>query len=160
MIHLMVLPNPDPMEGRPEVGAATHSACSPVHSCHSRLTCTSATQTGKAMIGPQGVHLWHCLCAFPVIVSPRANSNCLYVQHGGQDRHVAVGVESVDALQGRLEDFSIPFTRSKSGRKAIFFRDPGELMSSDVLAASGCQISLGQHVAPAGLPVDSVHQLA
>jgi glyoxylase I family protein len=64
MIHLMVLPNPDPMKGRPE--------------------------------------------------------------HGGRDRHMAVGVKSVPALCTRLEEFSIPFTQSKSGRAAVFFRDPDQ----------------------------------
>jgi glyoxylase I family protein len=39
---------------------------------------------------------------------------------------VAVGVASVDALQAQLEANNIPFTRSKSGRQAIFFRDPDQ----------------------------------
>jgi hypothetical protein len=38
---------------------------------------------------------------------------------------MAVGVKSVPALCARLEEFSIPFTQSKSGRAAVFFRDPG-----------------------------------
>jgi hypothetical protein len=38
---------------------------------------------------------------------------------------MAVGVKSVPALCTRLEEFSIPFTQSKSGRAAVFFRDPG-----------------------------------
>ena len=47
------------------------------------------------------------------------------MQHGGRDRHMAVGVKSVPALCARLEEFGIPFTQSKSGRAAVFFRDPG-----------------------------------
>jgi len=62
MIHLMVLPNPDPLEGRPE--------------------------------------------------------------HGGRDRHCCIGVESLSILEARLDAAGIPFTQSKSGRPAIFFRDP------------------------------------
>lgn len=62
MIHLMELPNPDPMDGRPA--------------------------------------------------------------HGGRDRHFCVGVESVDAIADKLEAAGVELTRSKSGRPAIFFRDP------------------------------------
>lgn len=61
-IHLLELPNPDPVEGRPE--------------------------------------------------------------HGGRDRHTALHVTDIDELQHRLEKAGIQFTRSKSGRKAIFARDP------------------------------------
>jgi len=62
MIHLMELPNPDPLESRPE--------------------------------------------------------------HGGRDRHTCVGVQSVEPLIQKLEAAGIPFTKSMSGRPAIFFRDP------------------------------------
>lgn len=62
MIHLMELPSPDPLEGRPS--------------------------------------------------------------HGGRDRHCCVGVASIGPLEERLAAAGIPFTRSKSGRPAIFFRDP------------------------------------
>lgn len=62
MIHLMELPNPDPMEGRPE--------------------------------------------------------------HGGRDRHVCVGVKELGPLEERLRDAGVEYTKSMSGRAAIFFRDP------------------------------------
>lgn len=62
MIHLMELPNPDPLEGRPV--------------------------------------------------------------HGGRDRHFCVGVESIEPLESRLKEANVEFTRSMSGRPAIFFRDP------------------------------------
>ena len=61
-IHLLELPNPDPVEGRPE--------------------------------------------------------------HGGRDRHVALTVEGVDAVIERLEASGMEYTRSRSGRKAAFCRDP------------------------------------
>lgn len=64
MIHLMELPNPDPMEGRPE--------------------------------------------------------------HGGRDRHVCVGVQSIAPLEEKLTAAGISFTRSMSGRPALFFRDPDQ----------------------------------
>lgn len=64
MIHLMELPNPDPLEGRPE--------------------------------------------------------------HGGRDRHFCIAVEAggVDAAKTALDEHGIAYTASKSGRPAIFFRDP------------------------------------
>ena len=37
---------------------------------------------------------------------------------------VGAGVESVAPLAARLEEAGVPFTRSMSGRAAIFFRDP------------------------------------
>ncbi len=44
--------------------------------------------------------------------------------HGGRDRHVALGVEDVAELQGKLEQAGIPYTLSQSGRAALFCRDP------------------------------------
>jgi catechol 2,3-dioxygenase-like lactoylglutathione lyase family enzyme len=44
--------------------------------------------------------------------------------HGGRDRHVALGVKDLAKLQTRLEAAGIAFTRSQSGRAALFCRDP------------------------------------
>ncbi|HKB60880.1 MAG TPA: VOC family protein [Gallionellaceae bacterium] len=44
--------------------------------------------------------------------------------HGGRDRHVALAVDDVDALCGCLEAAGIGYTRSRSGRQALFCRDP------------------------------------
>ncbi|OMO67263.1 hypothetical protein CCACVL1_20666 [Corchorus capsularis] len=62
MIHLMELPNPDPLTGRPE--------------------------------------------------------------HGGRDRHACIAIRDVSKLQAILDKAGIPYTLSKSGRPAIFTRDP------------------------------------
>ncbi|MDD3529635.1 MAG: VOC family protein, partial [Gallionellaceae bacterium] len=61
-IHLLALPNPDPVEGRPP--------------------------------------------------------------HGGRDRHIALGVAGWEAMQARLAAAGVPFTLSRSGRRALFCRDP------------------------------------
>jgi glyoxylase I family protein len=45
-------------------------------------------------------------------------------EHGGRDRHVALAVDDVEALAGRLEAAGIACTRSRSGRAALFCRDP------------------------------------
>ena len=61
-IHLLQLPNPDPVEGRP--------------------------------------------------------------QHGGRDRHVAFGINDLDSLAEKLKAAEITYTLSRSGRRALFCRDP------------------------------------
>ena len=63
-IHLLQLPNPDPLEGRPE--------------------------------------------------------------HGGRDRHLAFCVDDIAALSAELKASGISYTMSKSGRKALFCRDPDQ----------------------------------
>ncbi|MDQ7012236.1 MAG: VOC family protein [Mariprofundaceae bacterium] len=44
--------------------------------------------------------------------------------HGGRDRHLALGVDDLAAVKARLEAAGIPFTMSRSGRAALFCRDP------------------------------------
>jgi glyoxylase I family protein len=61
-IHLLELPNPDPVEGRPD--------------------------------------------------------------HGGRDRHTALRVDDFEAVRGRLDQANITYTLSRSGRQALFCRDP------------------------------------
>lgn len=43
--------------------------------------------------------------------------------HGGRDRHLALQVTDLNLIIERLEDREIDFSRSKSGRAAIFCRD-------------------------------------
>jgi len=45
-------------------------------------------------------------------------------EHGGRDRHTAVSVTDLDGFAQRLEHVGIPFSMSKSGRRALFCRDP------------------------------------
>ncbi|RLJ21296.1 glyoxalase [bacterium endosymbiont of Escarpia laminata] len=63
-IHLLELPNPDPLEGRPE--------------------------------------------------------------HGGRDRHLALIVSDIDRLKSQLDQAGITYTVSRSGRRALFCRDPDQ----------------------------------
>lgn len=44
--------------------------------------------------------------------------------HAGRDRHLALTVSGIEVLISRLEQQGIPYTRSRSGRAAIFCRDP------------------------------------
>mgnify|MGYP006291981661 CR=1 FL=1 len=44
--------------------------------------------------------------------------------HGGRDRHLAFNVTGLDALAARLDAAGVAYTRSRSGRAAMFCRDP------------------------------------
>ncbi len=56
-------------------------------------------------------------------------------EHAGRDRHLALSVSGLEDLIANLEKQGIPYTRSRSGRDAIFCRDPDgngiELISAD-----------------------------
>ena len=68
-------------------------------------------------LGAQQIHL---LCL------PNPDRETKRPEHGGRDRHVALGVSSIEDLVSRLEAAGIPYTRSQSGRAAIFMRDPDD----------------------------------
>lgn len=44
--------------------------------------------------------------------------------HGGRDRHLALAVSDIETLRHALNVAGVPYTLSKSGRKALFCRDP------------------------------------
>lgn len=44
--------------------------------------------------------------------------------HGGRDRHVALLIGNLDRLRQRLETGGVAYTLSRSGRRALFCRDP------------------------------------
>ncbi|MCK5728586.1 MAG: VOC family protein [Methylococcales bacterium] len=72
---------------------------------------------GAWFIITEGVAI-HCLCLpnyDPVEGRP---------EHGGLDRHVALRIENLEPLLAQLNAHNIVYTHSKSGRAAIFFRDP------------------------------------
>lgn len=45
-------------------------------------------------------------------------------EHGGRDRHTALAVADWDGLKVGLETAGVPYTLSRSGRRALFCRDP------------------------------------
>jgi len=65
--------------------------------------------------GDQQIHLLELPNPDPVTGRP---------EHGGRDRHAAFAVETLDVLSASLEKAGVEFTRSKSGRQALFCRDP------------------------------------
>ena len=66
-------------------------------------------------VGGQQIHLLELPNPDPVAGRP---------DHGGRDRHTAFTRDDVDALCDALEGAGIPFSRSRSGRRALFCRDP------------------------------------
>lgn len=44
--------------------------------------------------------------------------------HGGRDRHIALTVDSLEPFAQRLEAAGVAYTKSASGREALFCRDP------------------------------------
>jgi len=65
--------------------------------------------------GEQQIHLM-------VLDNPDKNSK--RPEHGGRDHHIAFSVSSIEDISTSLEALKMPFTKSKSGRKALFCRDP------------------------------------
>ena len=45
-------------------------------------------------------------------------------EHGGRDRHMCIAVTDIAPVEQRLMAADIKYTKSKSGRDALFFRDP------------------------------------
>ncbi|MEW5789086.1 MAG: VOC family protein [Pseudomonadota bacterium] len=66
-------------------------------------------------VGAGQIHLMNLANPDPVAGRP---------VHGGRDRHTALGVDDWDALRSRLDGAGIPYTLSRSGRPALFIRDP------------------------------------
>jgi glyoxylase I family protein len=66
-------------------------------------------------VGERQIHLLELPNPDPVAGRP---------EHGGRDRHLALATDALDAVTARLEAAGIPYTRSRSGRPAIFCRDP------------------------------------
>ncbi|MGB5179698.1 MAG: VOC family protein [Gammaproteobacteria bacterium] len=45
-------------------------------------------------------------------------------EHGGRDRHVALSVSGLDGVVAALQAAGVAYTLSRSGRRALFCRDP------------------------------------
>jgi glyoxylase I family protein len=94
-IHLLELPNPDLVNGRPTV--------------------------------PPGVLPRQLLRALLYLLHPCSRPGtpahpC--ASHGGRDRHVALTVADLEPLKAALERSGVSYTTSRSGRRALFCRDP------------------------------------
>jgi glyoxylase I family protein len=68
-------------------------------------------------IGPEMIHLMELPNPDPADAGARP-------PHGGRDRHFCIGVAAIGPIVAKLEAAGVPYTRSASGRPAVFFRDP------------------------------------
>jgi len=55
---------------------------------------------------------------------PNPDSGSMRPAHVGRDRHLALTVSGLDELAQRLAEARVAVSRSKSGRNALFCRDP------------------------------------
>ena len=55
---------------------------------------------------------------------PNPDAASVRPEHGGRDHHIALAVGNMDALKSRLDAAGVRYTASKSGRAALFCRDP------------------------------------
>lgn len=51
------------------------------------------------------------------------NAGTVRPVHGGRDFHFALRVDSIDSYATKLEEMDVTFTRSQSGRQALFVKD-------------------------------------
>jgi glyoxylase I family protein len=66
-------------------------------------------------VGDQQIHLLELPNPDPVYGRPA---------HGGRDRHLAMRVSGLDEVTARLDAAGLSYTLSRSGRRALFCRDP------------------------------------
>ena len=55
---------------------------------------------------------------------PNPDAASVRPEHGGRDRHIALAVKNMDTLKARLDAAGVKYSVSKSGRAALFCRDP------------------------------------
>ncbi len=66
-------------------------------------------------VGEQQIHLLNLT---------RTEQSLNQPEHAGRDRHLALHVKEIDGIKSSLEENKVSFTMSKSGRGALFCRDP------------------------------------
>jgi glyoxylase I family protein len=66
-------------------------------------------------VGARAIHLLQLPSPDPVAGRPA---------HAGRDRHAAFSVDDLDALMVALKAAQVAYTPSRSGRRALFCRDP------------------------------------
>jgi len=66
-------------------------------------------------LGAQQIHLLELNNPDPITGRP---------EHGGRDRHIALTVQELAPIRAVLDEKGVIYSMSKSGRKALFCRDP------------------------------------
>jgi len=83
-----------------------------------------STNPARPDLGFPGAWLLMGEQEFHILELPSPDSSSGRPEHGGRDRHVAFSIDNIAALENTLKQAEINYTRSRSGRNALFFRDP------------------------------------
>lgn len=75
-------------------------------------------------LGYPGAWLWVGRQQIHLLELPNPDPTEGRPAHGGRDRHLALAISDIAAIRRALETAGIGYTVSKSGRKALFCRDP------------------------------------
>lgn len=59
-----------------------------------------------------------------LMVVPNPYADALRPEHGGRDNHIAFAVDDVAPIKAALDAAGVSYSASKSGRAALFCRDP------------------------------------
>ncbi|HEX5538237.1 MAG TPA: VOC family protein [Methylophilaceae bacterium] len=59
-----------------------------------------------------------------LMVVPNPYVDVVHPEHGGRDNHIAFSVEDVEPIKAALDAAGVVYSASKSGRAAVFCRDP------------------------------------
>ncbi|MCU7921931.1 MAG: VOC family protein [Candidatus Thiodiazotropha sp. (ex Dulcina madagascariensis)] len=78
-------------------------------------------------VGDRQIHLLELTNSDPLEGRPK---------HGGRDRHIALITDDLTAMRAKLDRTGIEYTLSRSGRQALFCRDPDQ-NAVELIAASG-----------------------
>lgn len=72
--------------------------------------------------------VWYDIAVWQIhlICVPNPEAGLIRPMHVGRDRHLALTVSDLGQLQERLDRAHISYTQSRSGRKALFCRDPDD----------------------------------
>ena len=58
------------------------------------------------------------------LIAAAAAPQPMHDAHGGRDRHIALAIDDLAALKAKLNALGVAYTLSRSGRRALFCRDP------------------------------------
>ena len=83
-----------------------------------------AQDDSRPDLGYPGAWLWVGKRQIHLIELPNPDPVSGRPAHVGRDRHTALHITDLDALRAALERSGIAFTLSRSGRRALFCRDP------------------------------------
>lgn len=83
-----------------------------------------AVEDGRPDLGYPGAWLQVGGCQIHLLELPNPDPVTGRPLHGGRDRHIALLVSDLEGLAHRLREAGVSFTQSRSGRRALFCRDP------------------------------------